>query len=441
MRRNVLAVFIIIGLFLFSVYSVVAPLDFQIGAVTAFNPNNGSILSGNNSALGVNNQSIFFNFSLLSDPAANLPLLASNHTHALFANYSLYNGTTVFLTTQRNLSANQSIWNLTFRIANASFLSEGLYNFTINITNLSNIMTNFTINNLTIDRLKPNLTESFVNITDGVRTLTSTGFPGLNGTDYLTNVTLTIRGRVEDTSGQVVIIFRTNGTVNISARELDTYPNALNYTSNVSVLHTLAETKVTTNYINQLSGTGQATFNGTIAPQAHGANISFAVWANDSATGLANTDLWLNYRTINHSVGFNLTVDGIRPQAKITISEGGTALDDNDAVTRGVTVKVECQDQSTDNLPAHSFNITVDRPGSEGDSSQQTNSRAAANSVQVLNFNTAGDGESNGEFTARCNVQDVGGSSSITKRFTVQSSGGTSGGAGGGSGGGGAGAP
>src|SRR3989344_9244806 len=243
MRRNVLAIFIIIGLFLFSVYSVVAPLDFQIGAVTAFNPNNGSILSGNNSALGVNNQSIFFNFSLLSDPNATgtvnviSPLIATNHTNALFANYSLYNGTTVFLTTQRNISANQSIWNLSFRIANASFLSEGLYNFTINITNSSNIMTNFTIYNLTVDRLKPNLTEANVNITDGVRTLTSTGFPGLNGTDYLTNVTLTIRGRVEDSSGQTVIIFRTNGTVNISARELDTYPNALNYTSNVSVLH------------------------------------------------------------------------------------------------------------------------------------------------------------------------------------------------------------
>ena len=442
MRRNVLAVFIIIGLFLLS-FILVQGKNF-LETPGTFRPANDTVIQGNDS--------FFFNVSLFTVAGWDTPLVASNHTGATNATWWLSNTSgSVLLITTYNISFNQSIWNTTISFANSSTarLSEGNYSFTVNITNHSLQMVNFSSipSNITIDRLKPNLTATNINITDGLRTLTGSGFPGLNGTDYLTNVTLTVRGTVEDSSGQVLIVYNiTNRPVNLTQRNSRVDPAV--HSTNVSQLFGIGsggEGISRANYISQSSGTGPSVWNGTIPALPHGTNISFGVWANDSVAGLGGTNnLELRLQSqyaINNSRGFNLTVDGIRPIAKITISEGGTVLDDSDAVTRGVTVKVECQDESSDKLPAHSFNVTVDRPGSEGDSGQQTNARDAANSVQVLNFNTAGDGEPNGEFTARCNIQDVGGSSSTTRKFVVQSAGGSGGGSSGGSSGGGAGAP
>ncbi|MBS3149880.1 PGF-pre-PGF domain-containing protein, partial [Candidatus Woesearchaeota archaeon] len=140
-------------------------------------------------------------------------------------------------------------------------------------------------------------------------------------------------------------------------------------------------------------------------------------------------------------VGYNFTVDGIRPSAQLTVTNGGITVSDQGTVTRGVIPVITCRDASGDTLPSSSLNITVDRPGSADNSPQATagvGKRGSGDTI-VLNFDTAGSGESNGEFTVTCTTSDIGSSSSATSRFTVLASAGSGDSSGGSSSGGGAG--
>ena len=448
MRRNLFGLFTILGLILFSIYLVIAGTNIvNMIDYRGSYPINGTILNG----------SIMLNISLGADgPVGAVASVAANHTHALNASYWLVNSSgPVLLTYQlNNYTGNQSIWNVTYAFINDTRLSESLYNMTINITNFSLQMVRVVLTNMTVDQFKPNLSESFINVSDLASTLYGSSPTDLNGTKFLKNITLQVQGRVEDSSGQVLIIYNTSRAVNLSNHYENTDPARFAVNGSVNGdfnnIFNKTDTIMPTTYLSASSGTGQATWNGSIPGLPHGTNVSFGVWANDSASSLTGFSTaskpFLNVRSTNHTQGFNFTVDGKRPVATLQMSEGGTNLDTGDTVTRGVTVKLECWDGSGDTLPSSAVNLTVDRPGSDGLSDQKVNTYGVSNAKATLNFATDNTGESNGEFTVYCYVTDPNGLyQATTQTFTVLSgsggSGGSSGGSGGGGGAGGADAP
>lgn len=426
MRVNGLKLTLLISLFLvIGIYLVMGLTG--LGVQT---PSNHTIING----------TTFFNVS------------AGDYNATVFnASFYLYNASAVVFLGRTNNGTWTRDFNLTVDL-NATNLSlaetilvNNVYNITVNFTNATGISSFFNATgvNLSIDNYRPDIYN--VNVTDGSTTL---GQTQLNGTKYLKNVTLTVMAEIIDTSGTASLIYNySNNAVRVPGRlERNYFVHLLNGTVNITnITTTFGEGTNLVNYLQVVSVTSRGVLNSTLPARPHGTNFSFAIAANDSMAvfpapgtpGSPHLSGVYNSRVANNTVGFNFTVDGIRPVAQITLTEGGTALDDGDTVTRGATVVITCRESSGDTLPAHSLNITVDRPGGDGDSTQ-TNAivgRRGDGASITLNFDTAGSGESNGEFTAKCQASDVGSTSETTRRFTVAASGGTTGTTGGGGGG------
>lgn len=364
------------------------------------------------------------------------------HLEVTNVSYYLFNDTTTFLLAiQTNLSANQTRWNITidFNATNLT-LSEGSMNTTLgtykliaNITNNTNQMFNYTIQNLTVDNRRPDIYN--VNVTDGTILL---GQNQLNGTKYLKNVTLTVMAEIMDTSGTASLIYNySNNAVRVPGRlERNYFVHLLNGTVNITnITTTFGEGTNLVNYLKVVSATSRGVLNSTLPARPHGTNFSFAIAANDSMAvfpepgtpGSPHLSGVYNSRAANNTVGYNFTVDGLRPIATITLTSGGSTVSSGDTVIRGVTVIITCRDSSGDTLPSQSLNISVDRPGSDGDSTQATVAvgKKGSGDTITLNFDTAGSGESNGEYTAKCQASDVGSTSETTSTFTVVASAGS----------------
>ena len=411
-----------ISILLISLF-LLAGLYFVMAAFEGVNnPSNSTILNG----------TTFFNASAFPrlNNTVNAAFYLSNATSSILMGITT---NVTFAQNSTNLTVNLNATNLS--LAETTLGLGNAYNLTVNFTIHTNAtyVWNVTAFNLTIDNRRPDMYN--INVTDGSQVLTD--LCCLNGTKYLTNVTLTVMAEIIDTSGQATLVYNySNSAVNQTGRlERDYYVQNLNRTV---IVFGPGEATRGVNYITTASVTSRGILNATIPAHAHGTNISFAIFANDSmaifpgpgTAGNPSASGVFNSRAANNTVGYNFTVDGIRPRAQITLTEGGTGLDDQDTVTKGVTVVIKCKDSSGDTLPSASYNITVDRPGSDGNSPQTAKAVSQKNTDEVtLSFDTAGSGESNGEFTAMCNTQDIGGSSEVTQRFTVvASSGGSSGG-------------